>query len=170
MKKYLFLMVLMSFGNVFASSDIPLPQSRNIGGIEHICINPGVSETCYENEHWILFWRYENDTVLVHLQAGEGKQAFHVEKVGDSIYQIWVKMNFTGPSVEKRVAKQLSLIQINTKTKQYNFAQHIAYDKNGEQIFSQTNLEQWSYPQPDSPVAAIFDIVMKQIQYSSEAR
>ena len=136
MKKYLFLMVLMSFGNVFASSDIPLPQSRNIGGIEHICINPGVSETCYENEHWILAGTYKNDTFLIYLQAGKGKnQLLHVERVGESIYQIWVKMKFMGSSVEKGIAKQLSLFQIDTKTRRYNLAQFTTYDKNGKKSF-----------------------------------
>ncbi|WP_417163815.1 hypothetical protein [Streptococcus sp.] len=172
MKKYLFLIVLMSFSNVFASSDIPMPQLRNIGGIEYICINPGISggETCYENEHWILFRRYENDTALVHLQAGEGKQVFHVEKVGDSIYQIWVRMKFSGSSIKNGVVQSLSVFQIDTNTKRFNLAQFTTYDKNGKQIVSQSNLDQWSYPQPGSLSAAIFDIALKQIQYSPEAR
>lgn len=170
MKKYLFLIVLMSFSNVFASSDIPLPQLKNIGGIEHICINPGVSEVCYENEHWILVWRYKNDTFLIYLQAGKGKQLLHVERVGESIYQIWVKMKFMGSSVENGVAKHLSLFQIDTKTRRYNLAQFTTYDKNGKEIFSQSNLDQWSYPQPGTLSAAIFDIALKQIQYSPEAR
>lgn len=167
MKKYLFLIVLMSFSsNVFASSDIPMPQLRNIGGIEYICINPGISggETCYENEHWILFRRYRNDATLVLLQAGEGKQVFHVEKVGDSIYQIWVRMKFSGSSIKNGVVQSLSLFQIDTKTKQYNLAQFTNYDKNGKQTVSQSNLDQWSYPQPGSLSAAIFDIALKQIQ------
>lgn len=157
----------MSFSsNVFASSDIPMPQLRNIGGIEYICINPGISggETCYENEHWILFRRYGNDATLVLLQAGEGKQVFHVEKVGDSIYQIWVRMKFSGSSIKNGVVQSLSLFQIDTKTKQYNLAQFTNYDKNGKQTVSQSNLDQWSYPQPGSLSAAIFDIALKQIQ------
>ena len=164
MKKYLFLMVLMSFGNVFASSDIPLPQSRNIGGIEHICINPGVSETCYENEHWILAGTYKNDTFLIYLQAGKGKnQLLHVERVGESIYQIWVKMKFMGSSVEKGIAKTLSLFQLDQKTRRYNLAQFTTYDKNGKKIFSQSNLDQWSYPQPGTLSAVIFDIALNTL-------
>lgn len=163
-------MLLMSFSNVFASSDIPLPQMKNIGGIEHICINPGVNEVCYENEHWILAWRYKNDTFLIYLQAGKGKQLLDVEKVGDSIYQIWVRMKFSGSSVKNGVVQSLSVFQIDTKTKRFNLAQFTTYDKNGKQIVSQSNLDQWSYPEPGSLSSAIFDIALKQIQYSPEAQ
>lgn len=68
-----------------------------------------------------------------------------------------------GSSVEKGIAKQLSLFQIDTKTRRYNLAQFTTYDKNGKKIFSQTNLDQWSYPQPGTLSAVIFDIALNTL-------